>query len=166
MYDEKFLAEAIRTAEEAVEGNHEFKRETYFAILLGSLLSSGRGALAIHQVSASSTVEVNPASPPKPFSATELFATKKWSSEVDKVMLGGYFLETYSHLQNYTVAELRDLLLTAKVGAPKNVNLAVLQAVQRGWMMELKPTDGGRKAWALTQTGLKQVAAMPENESL
>jgi hypothetical protein len=165
MYDPKFVAEAIRTAEGAAESRSEYKNETYFAILLASLLSSGRGAVALHQAPPSSAAEVASAIPQKPYSAAELFAIKKWSSEVDKVMLAAYFLETYSHSQNYTVAELRDLLLTAKVGAPKNINLAILQAVQRGWMMELKPTDGGRKAWALTQTGLKQVAAMAENET-
>ena len=166
MYDEKFLAEAITTAEEAAKGSSEFKHETYFAILLTSLLSQGKTHAVLPQVPAGPTAQIVQTVPVKPYSAAELFATKKWATEVDKVMLAGYFLESFSNVQNYTVAEIRDLLLTAKVGAPKNPNLAVLQAVQRGWMMEIKPTDGGRKAWALTQTGLKQMASMPENETI
>src|ERR1700737_398531 len=128
------LDEAIVTAEHAAERASQYKSETYLAVLLTRLLGSVTKGPIVQSNRAN--VAATPLSSVKPYSAAELFATKVWETEIEKVLLAGYFLENYSKLSSYTIAQIRDLLVIAKVALPKNVNLAVLQAVQKGWMME------------------------------
>jgi len=99
----------------------------------------------------------------KPFSASEFFYARAWSSEIDKVLLAGAFLEAHSGLLNYTIKQVRDCLVSAKVSVPKNISLAFLRAARHGWMMEVPGASGRGKVWALTQTGVQRAAAMTKS---
>ena len=74
--------------------------------------------------------------------------------------MAGWYLERYAGGTNYTIQEIKSCLFSAKVPLPRNINLAVLQAVQRGLMMEVPSESGRRKAWALTHTGERYVEDM------
>jgi hypothetical protein len=153
---------AVQEAKRAAENAGDYKSETYLAVLITGLLRNGTAlgtALAgANSVPPPSSVTVAGTSEPKQYSAPELFSAKNWNTEIDKAVLAGYFLERYSGLANYTIKEIRECLVSAKVPQPNNLSLAIRQALQRAWMMEV-PTGGGarRTAFALTQTGMKRV---------
>jgi hypothetical protein len=161
--DENALETAIQKASHAAEKVRDFKSETYAAVLLFELM---RSAVPISR----SRLELPPAAPgpipahTKPYSAVELFASKEWRTEIDKVVLAGFFLERFGGIQTYTIREIKDCLVSAKVSLPKNVNLAILQAAQRGWIMEVPSKGGTRKNWALTQTGERRAEEMSHEQ--
>jgi hypothetical protein len=167
MINPETIKAAVALAKSACDSADAHKSETYLAVLLAALLSPSEAPAIARPGQAYPPTSVSRPTTAKPYSAAELFSSRSWSTEIDKVMLAGYFLETYSAATSYTVAELRELLLSAKVPPPNNLNLAVLKAVQKGAMMEVdaKTGEGGRKTWALTQTGLKHIEDMAESKS-
>jgi hypothetical protein len=154
--DDKILNTAMQLATDAAERAPNYKPETYGAVLLVELMR-------LSVVPANPGRQLPPAEPnrvprsQKPYSAAELFAAKGWSTEIDKVVLSGFFLERHGGSESYTIEEVKNCLIAAKVPLPKNVNLAILQAVQKGLMMEIPSKSGPRKAWSLTQTGERYV---------
>jgi len=161
--DENVLESAIQSARGAAEKARDFKPETYAAVLLFELM---RSALPTSR----SRYELPPATPAhvpaqtKPYSAAELFASKNWRTEIDKVVLAGFYLEQFGGIQSYTIQEIRDCLVAAKIILPKNVNLAILQAAQKGWIMEVPVQSGTRKVWALTQDGERRAGEMSQEQ--
>jgi hypothetical protein len=161
--DENALDMAIQTAKHAAEKARDFKPETYGAVLLFELMRSSVPTSRIR----SELPDATPAHVPartKPYSAAELFASKNWRTEIDKVVLAGFFLEQFGGIQSYTIQEIRDCLVAAKISLPKNINLAILQAAQKGWIMEVPSQSGTRKAWALTQTGERRAEEMSQEQ--
>jgi len=156
---------AITQARLAAQGADDYKSETYLAVLLTELLRSRSEGISPIPNGTSAIVKRSDYDLEKLYSPGELFANKSWSSAVDKVAIVGHFLERYRGLPSYTIEEIRKCLILAKVSAPKNVNLPVFQAVQRGLMMEVPSEDGGKKAWALTQAGVRYVEEMKKAES-
>ena len=151
---------AVELAGRAAERTANFKSETFLAILLAALMSekSDHGRASLPDAASSRVTSDPPLQ--KPPSAGELFAASDWNTEIDKVVLAGSFLERYASLPNYTTSEVRNCLASAKVSPPKNVNLAIFQAVQRGWMMEARSAGKGSKTWELTQTGQSRAIEM------
>jgi hypothetical protein len=156
--NETTLDLAIQTAKEAAESAKDYKSETYAAVLLFELMRSAvatKNRYELAQAPSSHSPRRE-----KPYSSAELFATKSWNTEIEKVVLAGYFLERFGRSVSYTIEEVRNCLLSAKVAQPKNLSLAILQAVQKGLMMEIPSQGGPRKAWALTQRGERYVENM------
>ncbi|MGC1107718.1 MAG: hypothetical protein WA876_14385 [Candidatus Acidiferrales bacterium] len=142
-----YTENAIKDATAAVADTHEFRAETYLAILLAKLLQPRNTAAA-----RASAPEM--AGPPtsKAFSSPELFARTAWTTDNDRVVLAGYFLERYAGKPNYSTQEMKDCLLSAKVPTPKNTNVAIIRCIGRGWMMEVTGGASGKR-WSLTQSG-------------
>jgi hypothetical protein len=158
--DDQVLDLAIERASQAAKKVSNYKSETYFAALLAFLLKESHGSTLAISTSLQSPNSPALTSESKPYSPAELFGSKSWSTELDKVMLAGYFLEQYSRTANYTIDEIRSCLISAKISLPKNINLATLQSVQRGWMMEIPSGKDQKKAWSLTQSGEHRVEEM------
>jgi hypothetical protein len=154
------LDAAIEVARNAADRSSDYKSEIFLAVALAELL--GRGGSPGEMTSTALVLARDKQRPaaPKPFSASEFFYTRAWSSEIDKVLLAGAFLESHQGLSHYTIKQVRDCLVSAKVGLPKNISLAFLRAAQRSWMMEVPRSNGGAKLWALTQTGVERAATM------
>jgi len=163
MLDPETLNEAIAAAGVAAKGVSEYKSETFLGVLLGALLRdvAAPEKLAAPQANRGVRVPVG-----KRFSASELFASKRWNTETEKIILAAHFLERYAGKTAFTIADVRGLLLSAKVSSPKNVSLALLQSVQKGWLMEAPSEDNKRKAWSLTQTGERQIELLPSAEPI
>jgi len=159
--DENALESAIQTARRAAEKARDFKPETYAAVLLFELMRSAvPTSRSRYEIPAATSAHV-PART-KPYSAAELFASRNWQTEIDKVVLAGFYLEQFGGIQNYTIQEIRNCLVAAKIILPKNINLAILQAAQKGWIMEVPVQSGTRKSWALTQGGERRAEEMSE----
>lgn len=157
--NEATLEVAIRAARDAAENSQQYKSETYAAVLLFELMRLSSSASRVSNQSPNPPSSLTPKRE-KPYSAAEFFASKSWITEIDKVVLGGFFLERFGGIENYTIQEIKNCLIAAKIGLPKNVNLAILQAAQKGWIMEIPSQGGPRKSWALTQTGERRVEEM------
>jgi hypothetical protein len=161
--DENALESAIQTARRAAEKARDFKPETYGSVLLFELMRST-------VPTSRSSYELPPPKPAhvpgrtKPYSAAELFSSTNWRTEIDKVVVAGFYLEQFDGIQSYTIQEIRNCLVAAKIILPKNVNLAILQAAQKGWIMEVPGQSGTRKAWALTQTGERRAREMSQEQ--
>jgi hypothetical protein len=155
--DEKNIDIAVEEAKRAAQKAGDYKCETFVAVLLASLL---RGDNSLVGRSPVNDQGVATAQPVKPLSPGEFFAAREWATEVDKIVLAGCFLERYASVPVYAVQQVRGCLVSAKVTPPKNVNLAMFQAVQRGWMMEVPAENSTGKAWSLTQTGERRVEEM------
>lgn len=151
---------ALAAASRAAHSVSDYKSETFLAVLLATLLRKENAAPGEKHSDVHLAGKTLPAAIEKPLSPGEFFAARNWSTEVDKVVLAGYFLERHLATPNYGVQEVRECLMRAKIGPPKNVNLALFQAVQRSWMMEVQREKQDGKAWELTQNGLKRVAEM------
>jgi hypothetical protein len=157
--DENAFEAAMRTARHAAEKARDFRSETYGAVLLFELM---RSAVPVPR-SSRELVAAVPAPGPrreKAYSPAEFFASKSWTTEIDKVVVASYFLEHFGENASSTVDEVRNCLVAAKVPLPKNVNLAIIQAVKKGLMMTIPSQGGARKTWALTQTGERYVEQM------
>lgn len=158
--DEKYLDTAMDAANQAAAKAREYKSETFFAVLLSTLLDKGGRTLSLAPVEPLTVAEHTRLALPKPLAPGEFFAARAWDTEVDKVVLAGYFLERHSSLERYTANELRGCLIGAKVPPPKNIHLAIFQAVRRGWIMEATQESNESKAWSLTQSGEKRAQEM------
>ena len=157
--NEKQLDVAIEAARRAADKSIDYKSEIFLAVALVELLRAGGASEAA--TTALAVVREKQRSPAsKPFSASEFFYARVWSSEIDKVLLAGAFLESHGALPSYTNKQLRDCLVSAKVSVPGNISLALLRAAQRGLMMEVPGGNSRGKVWALTQTGVQRAAAM------
>ena len=149
--NQSLLEAAIRSAKHVANGVTEYRSETYAAILLFELMRSS----VVEPTSSRQLPASAGSSPPqrKPYSATEFFAASNWSTEIDKVVLAGFYLEHFRSSQGYTIEDIRGSLIAARVPSPNNINLALLQAAQKGWLMEIPSEASRRKTWILTQSG-------------
>jgi hypothetical protein len=162
---DKLLDSARESAIRAAQRSQDYKSETYLAVLLAGLLGIS-----------DSTVQTQPLGPERagqkllkaaerPYSPGELFANTAWSTEIDKVVVAAFFLEQHKGLRGFTIQEVRGCLISAKVSPPQNANLAILRAVQKGWLMEAPVESAKKKTWALTRTGEQRIAEMSRPSS-
>ena len=163
--NDKLVDAAIDSATRAAQKSQDYKSETYFAVLLGGLLGGLDLTARNHSSGPEHVGQKLLKAAEKPYSPGELFAMKAWSTEIDKVIVAAYFLEQHKGLQSFTIQQVRDCIISAKVSPPKNVNLPILRAVQKGWLMEVPAENVKKKTWALTQTGEQRIAEMSRGRS-
>ncbi len=142
---------AIARATEVAEQQKGFKSETYLGVLMASLLAVKPQPM-IKELSEQSYQPIE-----KKQSIGELFAEKKPGSDVQKVLVAGYFLEKRENVSSFNVGDLARCFLQAKERPPTNINDAVNKNIIKGLIMEAKEKKGGKKAWILTRTGEGQV---------
>ncbi len=96
----------------------------------------------------------------KELSIKEFILQKQPKSDVEKALAIGYYLEQYRHVSPFNAKDLEDGFREAKEIVPRNVNLAVINNIGKGRMMEAREKKDNLKSWTLTSTGEKFV----ENE--
>jgi nitrogen regulatory protein PII-like uncharacterized protein len=89
----------------------------------------------------------------KELSFKEFILQKQPKNNVEKVLVVGYYLEHYRGISPFNIKDLEAGFREAKEVAPKNINLAVLQNVSKGTMMEAKEKKDNLKTWTLTIKG-------------
>jgi len=78
-------------------------------------------------------------------------------SDVDRVLVAGYYLETVNRLENFTAAEIKEAIRRAKVTPPNNPSDVIAKNIKKGLMMQAGDKDG-RMAYVLTTDGTDSVA--------
>jgi hypothetical protein len=155
------LKAAIAAASSAAESATEYKSETYGAVLLFELMRRAAGTVHSEELA---TVPPAGNRSEKDLTPAEFFAKKLWSTEIDKVVIAGYFLEHFGGSRGYTLDELKSCLIAAKIALPKNISLAILQAIQKGLLMEIPSQGSPRRICVLTQVGESYVQQMAQKQ--
>ena len=96
----------------------------------------------------------------KPMSSKEFLQTKKITSDTQKLVALGYFLEHHGGMGSFNVADLEAAFRSAKEKVPKNINDTVNKNIARGFVDEASEKKDSKKSWYLTSTGERYV----ENE--
>jgi hypothetical protein len=78
-------------------------------------------------------------------------------SDVDRVWVAGYYLETVKGLQSFTAADIKDAIHGARVSPPSNPSDVIAKNIKKGLMMQAGDKDG-RMAYVLTTDGVEFVA--------
>ena len=97
----------------------------------------------------------------KPISLKEFMLSKKPTSDVQKTLIIGYFLEKYEGFQCFNAQDIENGFRNCKEPVPNNINLCVIRNIEKGFMMESKEKKEETKSWILTNSGERAV----ENES-
>jgi hypothetical protein len=93
----------------------------------------------------------------KKISAKEFLLTKKLTTDTQKTIALGYYLEHEDSMISFNVDDLIKAFANAKERKPSNVGDAVNKNISRGFIMEASERKDGKKAWTLTSTGEKFV---------
>ncbi|MEM3449825.1 MAG: hypothetical protein QXP38_13330 [Nitrososphaerota archaeon] len=93
----------------------------------------------------------------KDISIKEFILQKQPKNNVEKTLVIGYYLENYSGISPFNVHDLKEGFREAKEKVPSNINLAVIENINKGRMMETKEKKNKLKSWILTSTGEKFV---------
>lgn len=96
----------------------------------------------------------------KKLSAKEFLMRTPAKSDVQKVLMLGYFLEYVEGVTSFNVSDLETAFRAAKEKLPANMNDAVNKNIARGFLMAAEDKKESRKAWYLTSTGEKQIGAL------
>lgn len=78
-------------------------------------------------------------------------------SDVDRVLVAGYYLETAEDARSFTAGEIKDAIRGAKAVLPGNLSDIIAKNIKQGLMMHAGDKDG-RMAYVLTTDGVEFVA--------
>jgi hypothetical protein len=95
-------------------------------------------------------------------SPAQFFKMTNPRSDVDRTLVGAYFLEKYRDAQNATASEIRDVIKEAKVPPPTNVNDSVNNNIRKGLIMTAGDRES-KKVFVLTSDGEAEVEQMLGN---
>ncbi len=115
-------------------------------------------ASARHIAPAEATREVA-APKAKSMSAAQFFKKSGAKSDVEKVLLAGYFLEKVKGTEHFTAADVRDIIREARVPPPRNPNDSLNSNIKKGLVMTAGDREG-RIAFVLTSDGEETVEDM------
>lgn len=97
------------------------------------------------------TVEKGPAEQ-KSMSLPQFFRKSGVRSAVGRTLVAGYYLEMYKSSENFTAAEVTDIIRNARINPPRNTNECINANIRKGFMMSAGDKDGIR-AFVLTSDG-------------
>ena len=95
----------------------------------------------------------------KRLSAAQFFKRSNPKTDVDRVLAAAYFLEKNEGHENFTSAEIRDLIQKAKWPPPTNANDAINKNIKKGLLMSAGDRDK-KMAFVLTSDGEEFVEEM------
>ncbi|HEV2120514.1 MAG TPA: hypothetical protein VGS11_10505 [Candidatus Bathyarchaeia archaeon] len=93
-----------------------------------------------------------PSAGTKKLSIREFMLQKGVSTDTDKVVVLGFYLERFSALQSFNITDLEAAFKEAREPVPKNINETVNKNIRKGYIMEAGEKDS-KKAWTLTNSG-------------
>ena len=111
-----------------------------------------------------SLIQTKPETTKKKTSIKEFLLSKKPSSDVEKALAIGYYLEKYENFSSFTAKDLEEGFRDAKEPIPPNIWDKIQLNVKKGHMMEKKEKKANLKSWNLTNSGEKHVENDFESE--
>lgn len=101
--------------------------------------------------------QTKPESIKKKLSIREFMLSKNPKTKAQKTLAIAYYLEKYDGLTSSNAKDLESGFRRAKEKPPRNVNYEVIRNIQKGYLMEAEETKDNRKAWCLTNSGVRYV---------
>jgi hypothetical protein len=92
----------------------------------------------------------------KQTSVAQFFRKVAPKTDIDRVLIAGYFLEHFRNTEKFTAAEVRDTIREAKIPPPSNPSDAVAKNIKKGFMMPAGDKDG-KLSYVLTSDGEENV---------
>jgi len=89
----------------------------------------------------------------KKLSVKEFLRSKKPTSDVQKTLSIGYYLENHEQLASFNADDLRSAFRAAKEQLPSNINAFINQNIKNGHIMEASEKKDKKKAYVLTASG-------------
>ena len=96
---------------------------------------------------------------PRGMSPAQFFKKVARKSDVDRVLLAGYFLEKMRGREQFTAADVKQLIKEARVPPPRNPNDSLNSNIRKGFAMTAGDQEG-RIAFVLTSDGEEAVEDM------
>jgi predicted nucleotidyltransferase component of viral defense system len=101
----------------------------------------------------------------KKISLAEFLRTKNPKSHGDKILTFGYFLEKDKGYSSFNLNDIDTCYKEARIPKTKNFSPYLIQLIRDGYLMDAEEKKDNKKAWILTDSGLKFVEALtPEGE--
>lgn len=96
----------------------------------------------------------------KKISLAEFLKTKNPKSHGDKILAFGYFLEKAKGFSSFNLDEIESCYMEARLPKTKNFSPYITQLVRDGVLMDAAEKKDNKKAWTLTESGLKYVEGL------
>jgi hypothetical protein len=96
----------------------------------------------------------------KKVSPAQFFKKCNPKTDVDRVLVAGSYLEQFRNAQNFTAAEVREVIKEAKWPPPTNVNDAVNRNIKKGFLMSAGDREN-KITFVLTSDGEDLVQELP-----
>lgn len=93
----------------------------------------------------------------KKTSMAEFLKLKSPKSHGDKILVFGYYLEKVDGQSSFNVNDVEKCYTQARIPKTKNFPQYIAQLIRDGYLMDAEDKKDNKKAWILTDTGLKYV---------
>jgi hypothetical protein len=96
---------------------------------------------------------------PKKLSIKEFLLEHPPTTDIQRTLAVGYFLETHAGMASFTKAELEKGYRDAKEPTPSNISVNIKHCIKHGHMMEAEEKENNKTAYIITRSGERFVAA-------
>lgn len=97
--------------------------------------------------------------PSKKLSIKEFLLEHPPTTDIQRTLAVGYFLETHAGMASFTKAELEKGYRDAKEPTPSNIGVNIKHCIRNGHMMEAEEKKNNKTAYVITRSGEQFVAA-------
>lgn len=95
----------------------------------------------------------------KALSIKEFLIEKPPTTDIQRTLAIGYFLETNNQMPSFTKADLEKGYSDAKEALPSNISVNVNHCIKQGHMMEARDKKNNKTAYVVTRSGEQFVVA-------
>lgn len=93
-------------------------------------------------------------------SLAEFLKTKNLKSHGDKILVLGYYLEKVMNESSFNMSDIEKCYVQARLPKTTNFRPYISQLIHDGYIMDAEEKKENKKAWILTDTGLKYVESL------
>jgi hypothetical protein len=97
--------------------------------------------------------------PTKKISIKEFLLERPPSTDIQRTLAIGYFLENYAGIASFTASDLEKGYNDAKEPRPSNISVNIKHCIKQGHMMEADQKKNNKTAYVVTRSGEQFVAA-------
>ena len=96
----------------------------------------------------------------KKMSLAEFLKSKNPQGHDDKILVFGYLIEVIEKSSSFNVDDIKKCYQQAKIPPTKNIPTYTTLLTKKGYIIEAMEKKDNKKAWILTDSGLKFVEAL------